>query len=112
MRRLPIDMIKIDRSFVSPLGVDQRDVEIVRWVVQLARNLELEVVAEGIEEEVQRVRLVGLGCASGQGFLFSRAVPLKGIVGQMDRLTAARRTWVPDPSNAGSTLAPLPQAAA
>jgi diguanylate cyclase (GGDEF)-like protein len=109
LRRLPIDIIKIDRSFVSPLGVDHRDAEIVRWVVQLAKSLELEVVAEGIEEEVQRVRLVGLGCESGQGFLFSRAVPLKEVRRQMRRLAASRTSPI-GRSKAGSTVAALPQA--
>ncbi|HEX5823361.1 MAG TPA: EAL domain-containing protein [Candidatus Limnocylindrales bacterium] len=79
LRRLPIDMIKLDRSFVSPLGSDRRDSEIVRWVVQLARSLDLDLVAEGIEDDVQRVRLVGLGCEAGQGYLFSKAVPAKAI---------------------------------
>jgi len=77
LRRLPIDMIKIDRSFVSALGVDRRDAELVRGVIQLAHGLQLDVVAEGIENDRQRGSLMSLGCAFGQGYLFSKPLPEK-----------------------------------
>jgi diguanylate cyclase (GGDEF)-like protein len=117
LRQLPIDMIKIDRAFVSPLGVDRRDAEIVRFVIQLAKSLDLEVVAEGIEEEAQLVRLVGLACETGQGFLFSRAVPLPGIRRLMDRSAVAQQASVERTSRLGrprlgSTAALVPLVAA
>ena len=94
LRRLPVDMIKIDRAFVSALGLDRRDAEIVRFVIQLAKSLYLEVVAEGVEEESQRNRLVALGCESGQGYLFSKAVPLTEVRLQIERSAAASATSV------------------
>ena len=105
LRRLPVDMIKIDRAFVSALGQDRRDAEIVRFVIQLAKSLYLEVVAEGVEEESQLNRLVALGCESGQGFLFSKAVPLPGIRRLLDQAAAATEISVPRQPRA--TLVPV-----
>ena len=107
LRRLPVDMIKIDRAFVSPLALDRRDAEIVRFVIQLAKSLDLEVVAEGVEDEAQRIRLIALGCEAGQGFLFSRAVPLPEFRLLMNRSEAAN-----DRTRAGSTVPLFPLAAA
>jgi diguanylate cyclase len=95
LRQLPVDMIKIDRSFVSALAIDSRDAEIVRGVLRLAEGLQLEVVAEGIEDELQRVRLVGLGCTSGQGFLFSPALPEKVMRILIEKRSAARGQALP-----------------
>lgn len=74
VHRFPLKMIKIDRSFVDPLGRDasQRSSAIVAAILALARSLGLEVVAEGIETEAQRLALAGMGCVYGQGFLFER----------------------------------------
>jgi len=107
LRRLPVDMIKIDRAFVSPLVTDRRDAEIVRFVIQLAKSLGLEVVAEGVEEDAQRIRLVALGCETGQGFFFSPAVPLREFRLLMNRSVAAN-----DRTRAGSTVPLFPLAAA
>lgn len=74
LRRLPIDAIKVDRSFVIVLGPVRPERSLAKGIIDLAHILDLEVVAEGIEEESQRADLVGLGCTLGQGFLFSRAV--------------------------------------
>ncbi|WP_051799709.1 EAL domain-containing protein [Catenuloplanes japonicus] len=73
--RLPIDALKIDRSFVSRMGRDAKADDMVRSIVQLGRNLGLGMIAEGVETEEQRGLLLGLGCHLGQGFLFSPAVP-------------------------------------
>ncbi len=72
---LPIDVVKIDRSFVSQLGEGTRDMSIVEAVISLARTLDLDVVAEGVETEDQAQTLRALGCNHGQGYLFSRPVP-------------------------------------
>jgi EAL domain-containing protein (putative c-di-GMP-specific phosphodiesterase class I) len=72
--RLPIDALKIDRSFVATMGVSEDAYAIVRAIVSLASNLHLSVVAEGIENEVQLARLRELGCEQGQGYYFSTAV--------------------------------------
>ena len=74
LKHLPLDTIKIDRSFVAGLSEDA-DRSIVEAVVALAHGLRIGVVAEGIETEAQRRRLIELGCGLGQGYLFSRPVP-------------------------------------
>jgi diguanylate cyclase (GGDEF)-like protein len=73
--RLPLDALKIDRSFVSRLGVDSRSGELVRTIILMAGNLGLDLIAEGIESPNQRQQLAALGCRYGQGYLFSRPVP-------------------------------------
>ncbi|GHJ48605.1 hypothetical protein Cs7R123_59470 [Catellatospora sp. TT07R-123] len=75
LHRLPIDALKIDRSFVTRLSADRRSGELVRTIVLMGRNLGLELIAEGIETTDERDRLIQLGCGYGQGFLFSRPVP-------------------------------------
>lgn len=74
LHRLPIDTLKIDRSFVSPIGFPGENLEIVRTIINLAHNLGKDVVAEGIETEQQWTELRTMGCEYGQGFYFSRAV--------------------------------------
>ena len=74
LRRLPVNMLKIDRSFVSQMGEDAENAEIVRTIVQLARNLRMEVMAEGVETVEQLDHLKSLQCGYGQGDFFSRAV--------------------------------------
>jgi len=70
--RFPIDTLKVDRSFLADLGRGSRNSEIVLAVLGLAQRLGLGVIVEGVENERQRAHLVDLGCAFGQGFLFSR----------------------------------------
>jgi diguanylate cyclase (GGDEF)-like protein/PAS domain S-box-containing protein len=79
LKRFPVEAIKIDRSFVSGLGVDSDDTSIVQAVVNLGNSLGLGVVAEGIETPLQLSRLRELGCHYGQGFLFGRPRPASVI---------------------------------
>jgi diguanylate cyclase (GGDEF)-like protein/PAS domain S-box-containing protein len=72
---LPFDTVKIDRSFISDLGVREESGELVRTILDLARSLNLDVVAEGVETELQLEKLRALGCSKAQGFYFSKAVP-------------------------------------
>ncbi len=72
LKRLDVEALKIDRSFVSGLGEDYRDDAIVQTVVTLGDTLNLDVIAEGIEVPEQRDALLALGCELGQGFLFDR----------------------------------------
>lgn len=77
LRQLPIDRLKIDRAFVSELSQQVSGGHIASMVIELGRNLNLTVIAEGIEEERQAQTLRELGCHEGQGYLYSR--PLTSI---------------------------------
>lgn len=73
--KLPIDVLKIDRSFVIPLETEQKQVEIIRCIIDLAHTFDIKVVAEGVETEGQLKMLQQLGCDEIQGFYFSRPLP-------------------------------------
>jgi EAL domain-containing protein (putative c-di-GMP-specific phosphodiesterase class I) len=75
LRRLPVSELKIDRSFVARLVIDNEDAEIVRCTVDLAHSLGLLVVAEGVEDDETWERLRDLGCDAIQGWLVAAAMP-------------------------------------
>ena len=75
LAKLPIDTLKIDRSFIAQIQPVGSNVEVVRAILSLASSMRLKVVAEGVETEEQRAQLIELGCPVAQGFLFSRPVP-------------------------------------
>jgi EAL domain-containing protein (putative c-di-GMP-specific phosphodiesterase class I) len=75
IKRLPVSVLKIDRSFVMSMCTDTADAMIVRSTIDLARNLGLQVVAEGIESREIYDALRALGCRLGQGFHIGRPVP-------------------------------------
>jgi len=79
LRRYPIDKIKIDRSFITPLGEDKEAGAVVAAIVRLAKALRLSVIAEGVETDEQRQQLKDIGCAQAQGFLFSPPTPADAI---------------------------------
>ncbi|MEA3247661.1 MAG: EAL domain-containing protein [Gemmatimonadota bacterium] len=89
LHRFPTDSVKIDRSFISQMGPRARDASIVRTIVDLAHDLRMKVVAEGIETDAQASALRGMRCEYGQGFLFSRAVP----AAEATKLLRARAVW-------------------
>ncbi len=74
LRRMPLRVLKIDRSFVAGLGVIPEDTAIVESIISLGHSFGLEVVAEGVETLAQRQHLLELGCDQGQGYLWSRPV--------------------------------------
>jgi diguanylate cyclase (GGDEF)-like protein/PAS domain S-box-containing protein len=74
LKRFPLQVLKVDRSFVRDIALDPRSAEIAQTIVMLAHNLGLEAVAEGIETYEQLVKLRAMGCAFGQGYFFSRPV--------------------------------------
>jgi diguanylate cyclase (GGDEF)-like protein len=82
LKRLPVDVLKIDQSFVRDMGADPDSASIARAIIDLAHHLGKSVIAEGIETELQRTLLASLGCEVGQGYLWSRPVP----AGQFERL--------------------------
>lgn len=79
LRTFPIDCIKIDRVFVTDLGQPGRHEPIVPAIVAIAQSLGAGVVAEGVETEVQRQALLGMGCRTMQGYLFSRPLPAAAL---------------------------------
>lgn len=88
LTRLPLHRLKIDRSFVHHLGERHSDNVVVQTILGMARNLELEVVAEGVETEVQRDFLASHGCDVYQGYLFGRPMPAQALE---DLLTPAAK---------------------
>ncbi|MGA2522350.1 MAG: EAL domain-containing protein, partial [Acidimicrobiales bacterium] len=82
LQRFPLDILKIDKSFVDELGADRGGPEIVAAVIKLAHALDLQVIAEGVETERQLEVLRRLDCDLAQGYLFSRPVPADELVGK------------------------------
>jgi len=75
LRQSPVDVLKIDRAFIGGIAERSKDTDIVQTVIEMARKLNLRVVAEGIETEQQHEQLRAMGCDYGQGFFFSRPLP-------------------------------------
>jgi diguanylate cyclase (GGDEF)-like protein/PAS domain S-box-containing protein len=75
LRDLPIDVLKMDKSFMDGIAVSERRLSIAEGIVKLARKLRLEVIAEGIESEIQRDLLIPMGCELGQGYLLAMPMP-------------------------------------
>lgn len=85
LHRFPTDTVKIDRSFVSSLTDAASELGIIRTILDLARDLGMGVVAEGIETEAQATALRDAGCVAGQGFLYARPLPAAEAAGLMAR---------------------------
>jgi diguanylate cyclase (GGDEF)-like protein len=94
LRRLPVQEVKIDKSFVQGMATDAGDLAIVRAVVDLSRHFGLDVVAEGVESELTLDLLAEIGCGVGQGFLFSRPLPYE----RLEAWLAAQTDAVPSPA--------------
>jgi diguanylate cyclase len=81
LRRLPIDVVKMDRSFLLDVESDEQAAAVVNAIVDLSHALELTVVAEGVETPEQFARLAAMGCDALQGFLFGRPIPAQDVHG-------------------------------
>jgi EAL domain-containing protein (putative c-di-GMP-specific phosphodiesterase class I) len=79
LTQFPVDVVKIDRSFVSDIGGNRQNLAIVEAVLAMCRSLDLVAVAEGIETEEQARTLRALGCPCGQGYLFGRPGPAEEL---------------------------------
>jgi diguanylate cyclase (GGDEF)-like protein/PAS domain S-box-containing protein len=92
LRELPIDVLKIDKSFVDGIAVSDQRLALVEGIIGIARTLHLDVIAEGIETEVQRDLLVSMGCQYGQGYLLAMPV----AADQAESLVRIGRNPVPE----------------
>jgi EAL domain-containing protein (putative c-di-GMP-specific phosphodiesterase class I) len=82
---LPLDVLKIDRAVVEPMGADAYRAQVVRSVIALAHEREIRVVAQGVETAEQAETLRALGCDEGQGFLFGAPAPAEELSAHMER---------------------------
>jgi EAL domain-containing protein (putative c-di-GMP-specific phosphodiesterase class I) len=99
LRQLPVDIVKIDPSFIAGLGQDPALTLLTRTIVQVGRDLGMQVVAEGIEQPRQLAELREMGCGYGQGFLVARPMAAAGV-------EALIRTASGAPETAGAAAAP------
>ena len=90
LRRFGFDELKIDRSFVGDLDQDRQSMAIVQTIIALAQNLDIKVIAEGIETEEQAKMVVAAGCAHGQGYLFGRPLPFDKVLSVLGSVPTAR----------------------
>jgi EAL domain-containing protein (putative c-di-GMP-specific phosphodiesterase class I) len=81
LKRLPADILKIDKKFIKGIGEDVEDTAIVQMVIDLAHTLGMETVAEGVESEWQAKELRRMGCDMGQGYYFSEPLPVESVLG-------------------------------
>ncbi len=79
LARFPVDVLKVDRSFVNRIGIDRRQTAIAGSIIRLGESLEMTVVAEGIETADQLAELLALGCGYGQGFYLARPAPAEEL---------------------------------
>ena len=114
LKRLPLDQIKIDRSFVMGMAGDESDAAIVRTTIDLGRNLGLEVVAEGVETDEVLSDLAALRCDVAQGFGLSRPLPAGSSAAPsgLSSLSAARGVGAASASSGLGDLARLEAAGA
>jgi diguanylate cyclase (GGDEF)-like protein len=91
LQRLPVAEVKIDRSFVFPLNMDPGAALLVRSIVDLAHNLGLYVVAEGVEDQLTWDRLAEIGCEQAQGYCLSRPLPASQLTDWLDQRRRARQ---------------------
>lgn len=83
LHQFPIDAIKIDRSFVSQLKSDTKSVDIIKAIVGIADSFKVEVIAEGIESEIEMHTLRSIGCHYGQGFFFGKPAPKEEVLSSL-----------------------------
>jgi len=77
LKRLPLDQVKIDQSFICDVTVDPNDAAIVRAIMAMSRSLGLQVIAEGVETQAQRDFMLKNECVVYQGFLFCNPIPIE-----------------------------------
>ncbi len=86
LRLLPVNKIKIDKTFIEHIARNEKEYQIVKSMISLARNLGLTVTAEGVEDREQLALLVQSRCDELQGYLFSKPIPVESIRATTERL--------------------------
>jgi EAL domain-containing protein (putative c-di-GMP-specific phosphodiesterase class I) len=86
LKRLPLDQIKIDQSFVRDITTNKTDMLMVKTILDLGKNFGMNVIAEGVETEIQLQMLEMSGCTSFQGYLFSKPVPVEEFNALLNRM--------------------------
>jgi diguanylate cyclase (GGDEF)-like protein/PAS domain S-box-containing protein len=107
LKQLPVELVKIDQSFIEGVAHDWNDRGIVQAVVQLGRMLGRTVLAEGVEDDAQWSVLRSMGCQLGQGFRWSPAVPAADVPAVLDRLERATREHPPSDLSVGPRQLPV-----
>ena len=107
LTQLPVDSLKIDRSFVGRMSTGAADGKVVRAVIELAHSLGMKVTAEGIEFDDQRDELLALACDRGQGYLFARPMSAQAAVKTMKRIHQIPQS--PQPGGEGGGVLEDPQ---
>jgi EAL domain-containing protein (putative c-di-GMP-specific phosphodiesterase class I) len=95
LTQLPIDQLKIDRSFIRSLPGQKRDEMIARTIISMGGGLDMHVIAEGVETEEQLQFLEAHGCQAYQGFLFSRPLPIEALMAFLSLHASNRRSLAP-----------------
>jgi diguanylate cyclase (GGDEF)-like protein/PAS domain S-box-containing protein len=98
LSRLPVDILKLDRSFVEQVATGTQETELTKTIVALAQTLQLTTVAEGIEQNDQLGELLNMGCSHGQGFLFSHSVPADVIATMLRKAAGQPQQMVTHPA--------------
>jgi len=102
LRGLPLDKIKIDKSFVQDVLVDEDDATIVRAIIQLGRSLNMEVIAEGVESAEQEAYVIAQGCNEGQGYYYSRPLSPEAFEVWIRQYQAKAKTALNSSENSSS----------
>ncbi|XKY16417.1 EAL domain-containing protein [Stutzerimonas zhaodongensis] len=97
LKSLPLDKIKIDKSFVRDMEADESDATIVRAIIQLAKSLGMQVIAEGVETAEQERYLIDEGCNEGQGYYYSKPVPALELAALLRQSMSTERTFNSEP---------------
>ncbi|MDV9188796.1 aminotransferase class I/II-fold pyridoxal phosphate-dependent enzyme [Streptomyces sp. SR27] len=106
LREFPIDVLKVDKSFIDDITTDPQQVALVEGIVRIADVLGLQVVAEGIEHEEQRALLAEMGCRYGQGFLFARPMTAHQAESYLHRAPSGAERLAVRPAGVGASVRP------
>ena len=95
LKRLPIDILKIDKSFILDVDKDENDAVIVDTIIAMAKHMKIDIVAEGVETEQALQFLKSRGCRKFQGYIFGRPMPFNKLLGRFsDMKKSGQRTNV------------------